>query len=52
MKKLQLLLITLLMMATTVQAQDFKFDEVTYTPQQTTFRLLAPANAKRVVGRS
>ena len=51
MKKLQLLLITLLMMATTVQAQDFKFDEVTYTPQQTTFRLFAPANAKKVVVR-
>ena len=51
MKKLQLLLVTLLMMVTTVQAQNFKFDEVTYTPKQTTFRLFAPANAKKVVVR-
>jgi pullulanase len=32
-------------------AQDFKFNEVTYTPQQTTFRLFAPADAKKVVVR-
>ena len=51
MKKLQLLLITLLLMVTTAQAQNFKFDEVTYTPQQTTFRLFAPADAKKVVVR-
>ena len=51
MKKLQLLLIALLMMVTTAQAQDFKFDEVTYTPQQTVFRLFAPADAKKVVVR-
>ena len=51
MKKLQLLLTALLMMVTTAQAQDFKFDEVSYTPQQTTFRLFAPANAKKVVVR-
>ena len=30
------------------QAQDFHFDEVTYTPQQTVFKLFAPKNAKRV----
>ena len=35
----------------TLMAQDFKFDEVTYTPQQTTFRLFAPADAKKVVVR-
>ena len=51
MKKLQLLLTALLMMVTTAQAQDFKFDEVSYTPQQTTFRLFAPADAKKVVVR-
>ena len=51
MKKLKLLLTALLMMVTTAQAQDFRFDEVTYTPQQTTFRLFAPADAKKVVVR-
>ena len=30
-------------------AQDFHFDEVTYTPQQTVFKLFAPKNAKNVV---
>ena len=35
----------------TAMAQDFKFNEVTYTPQQTTFRLFAPADAKKVVVR-
>ena len=39
------------MVTTTVKGQDFKFDEVTYTPQQTTFRLFAPADAKKVVVR-
>jgi len=29
-------------------AQDFDFNEMTYTPQQTTFRLFAPATAKSV----
>ena len=51
MKKLKLLLTALLMMVTTAQAQDFRFDEVTYTPQQTSFRLFAPADAKKVVVR-
>lgn len=50
MKKL-LLLFAILMMVTTTKAQDFRFDEVTYTPQQTTFRLFAPADAKKVVVR-
>jgi pullulanase len=41
------LLATLLMMATTMtQAQDFSFDEMTYTPEQTTFKLFAPNKAK------
>ena len=51
MKKLQLLLTALLIMVTTAQAQNFKFDEVTYTPQQTTFQLFAPADAKKVTVR-
>ena len=29
-----------------LQAQDFRFDEMTYTPEQTTFKLFAPADAK------
>ena len=29
-------------------AQDFKFDEVNYTPQETTFKLFAPNDAKKV----
>ncbi|MBR2115126.1 MAG: type I pullulanase [Prevotella sp.] len=54
MKKLQLLLTVLMtyhLSLITSLAQDFKFDEVTYTPQQTTFRLFAPADAKKVVVR-
>ena len=41
-------LTTLLMMtlATSIQAQDFCFDEMTYSPEQTTFKLFAPNNAK------
>ena len=38
----------LTMAATTIQAQDFNFDEVTYTPQATTFKLFAPSEARRV----
>ncbi len=33
------------------KAQDFHFDEVTYTPQNTTFKLFAPKEANRVVVR-
>ena len=54
MKKVQLLLTVLIayhLSLVTSLAQDFKFDEVTYTPQQTTFRLFAPADAKKVVVR-
>ncbi len=51
MRRFQLLLTALLMMVATAQAQDFRFDEVTYTPQQTTFRLFAPADVKKVVVR-
>ena len=39
----------LLMMTTvTTQAQDFSFDEVSYTPEATTFKLFAPGDAKKV----
>ena len=34
------------MVAATVQAQDFSFDEMTYAPEATTFKLFAPATAK------
>ena len=34
------------MVAATVQAQDFSFDEMVYTPEATTFKLFAPATAK------
>ena len=34
------------MVAATVQAQDFSFDEMTYAPEATTFKLFAPTTAK------
>ena len=37
--------------AVAVQSQDFCFNEVTYTPEATTFRLFAPNDAKKVVVR-
>ena len=46
--------ILLLVMATTIsraQAPDFDFTEMEYGPYQTTFRLFAPATAKKVVVR-
>ena len=33
-------------LATGIQAQDFHFDEMTYSPEQTVFKLFAPNNAK------
>ena len=50
MKKL-ILAILLTMATTSIQAQDFKFNEVAYTPSQTTFTLFAPNDAKKVVVR-
>lgn len=49
----QLLISLLTMAATTVQAQDFRFNEVEYTPEATTFQLFAPKDATcmMVVGR-
>ena len=34
-----------------IHSQDFDFGEVTYTPEATTFRLFAPADAKKVTVR-
>ena len=34
-----------------IHSQDFDFDEVTYTPEATTFKLFAPADAKKVTVR-
>ena len=47
MKKLVLLLL-FVMMKTLTSAQDFRFDEMTYSPEKTTFKLFAPADAKSV----
>ena len=38
-------------MTAVMLAQNFKFDEMTYTPEATTFKLFAPKTAKRVVVR-
>lgn len=46
MKKI--ILSAMLASATLSYAQDFNFDEVTYTPEATTFKLFAPEDAKRV----
>ena len=45
MKK-QLIILLLALATINTQAQDFRFDEATYTPQATTFKLFAPADAK------
>ncbi|MBQ9651098.1 MAG: type I pullulanase [Prevotella sp.] len=42
----KILLSAMLTMSIGLQAQDFRFDEMTYTPEQTTFKLFAPADAK------
>jgi len=39
----------LTMISPELNAQTFKFDEVTYTPEKTTFRLFAPKDAKVMV---
>ncbi len=50
MKKLLLSLIMALSITSTeALAVDFNFDEMKYTPAETTFRLFAPSSAKRVV---
>ena len=47
MKK-TLLLILMMTMATMMQAQEFDFREVSYSPEKTVFTLFAPADAKTV----
>ena len=48
----RILLIMLMTMTTAaIHSQNFNFDEVTYTPEATTFRLFAPADAKKVTVR-
>ena len=49
MMKRFILSIVLLAMTLITTAQDFHFDEVTYTPEKTTFRLFAPKNAGKVL---
>ena len=46
MKKLYFML---MMMPALASAQDFQFDEMTYSPEQTVFKLFAPNNAKCTV---
>ena len=48
MKKLVLLLLFVMMKTTLTNAQIFCFDEMTYSPEKTTFKLFAPADAKSV----
>ena len=47
-KMKRIMLMGLLTMVLSVHAQEFSFDEVTYTPEQTVFKLFAPADAKTV----
>ena len=49
MRKILLSLFMLISVA--ASAQDFSFNEMTYSPEATTFRLFAPAAAKKVVVR-
>ena len=48
MKKLILAGLFSMLAAKAVVAQDFDFNEMAYTPEQTTFQLFAPAGAKSV----
>ena len=49
MKKIAITTLLMTTLATSIQAQDFKFDEMTYSPEQTVFKLFAPNNAKCTV---
>ena len=51
MKKLIIASLLILLSSKAATAQDFHFDEMTYSPAQTTFKLFAPKNAKKVVVR-
>jgi pullulanase len=48
MMKRILLFMLMTITTATIQSQDFCFDEMTYTPEATTFKLFAPDNAKKV----
>ena len=49
MKKIAVTTLLMTTLATSIQAQEFKFDEMTYSPEQTTFKLFAPNDAKCIV---
>ncbi len=49
MKKIAVTTLLMTTLATSIQAQEFKFDEMTYSPEQTTFKLFAPNDAKCTV---
>jgi pullulanase len=49
MKKIAITTLLMTTLATSIQAQDFEFDEMTYSPEQTVFKLFAPNNAKCTV---
>ena len=51
MKKLIIASLLILLSSKAATAQDFHFDEMTYSPAQTTFKLFAPKDAKKVVVR-
>ena len=51
MKKLIIASLLILLSSKAAIAQDFHFDEMTYSPAQTTFKLFAPKDAKKVVVR-
>ena len=49
MKKIAITSLLMTTLLTSIQAQDFKFDEMSYSPEQTVFKLFAPNNAKCIV---
>ncbi len=49
MKKIVITTLLMTTLATSIQAQDFQFDEMAYSPEQTVFKLFAPNNAKCMV---
>lgn len=51
MKKVTRNVLLAMLLSQQVTAQDFCFDEMNYSAEQTTFRLFAPADAKKVVVR-
>ena len=51
MKKWMIAMAMMLLLPKTSDAQDFDFNEMEYTPHQTTFTLFAPKTARRVVVR-